>query len=206
MIRLHVADLICSQGDTTYCALDHIPAMQRRRLSPLAKLSINSAIEALNGHKADFIVWVSQYGDEHKTLKILEDVLSDQTPSPTQFSTSVHNAISGLYSILCQDSTPATSLAGTWADGLIEAYTWLKTTASARNVLVVYYDEALPEIYMEHQSFSSLAMAALISLESANLVLKSNILTDNPAYEQALAFNNFWKNKEQTEFDMWERC
>ncbi len=72
--------------------------------------------------------------------------------------------------------------------------------------MVVYYDEALPEIYMEHQSFTSLAMAALISLESANLVLKSNILTDNPAYEQALAFNNFWKNKEQTEFDMWEKC
>ncbi len=106
MVTLHLAQLIFTHAQPSYAALDCIPAMQRRRLSPLAKLALNNAIGALKDSKADYIVWVSKYGDEAKTLNILQDVLNDQTPSPTQFSTSVHNAISGLYSILCQDDTP----------------------------------------------------------------------------------------------------
>ena len=163
MMQLHVSRLNLSSVDQELSAIEHIPAMQRRRLSRLAKLALNSAIQALDTCNVDYIVWVSQYGDEAKTLNILEDVLREQTPSPTQFSTSVHNAISGLYSILCQDATPATSLAGSWNDGLIEAYAWLKTQPEARQVLLVYYDDALPEIYIEHQPFAAFAMAAMIS-------------------------------------------
>ncbi|GEK43446.1 beta-ketoacyl synthase [Acinetobacter johnsonii] len=192
--------------DQELSAIEHIPAMQRRRLSRLAKLALNSAIQTLNTHKVDYIVWVSQYGDEAKTLNILEDVLSEQTPSPTQFSTSVHNAISGLYSILCQDATPATSLAGSWNDGLIEAYAWLKTMPEARQVLLVYYDEALPDIYIEHQPFAAFAMAAMISLAPANLMLTPKHTDATPAYQQALAFNAFWANPEQTESEAWTKC
>lgn len=141
MMQLHVSRLNMSLVDQELSAIERIPAMQRRRLSRLAKLALNSAMQTLATQHADYIVWVSQYGDEAKTLNILADVLSEQTPSPTQFSTSVHNAISGLYSILCQDATPATSLAGSWNDGLIEAYAWLKTRPEARQVLLVYYDE-----------------------------------------------------------------
>jgi len=163
-------------------------------------------MQALSGTPADYIVWVSQYGDEAKTLNILKDVLSEQTPSPTQFSTSVHNAISGLYSILCQDPTPATSLAGSWNDGLIEAYAWLKTQPKARQVLLVYYDEALPDIYIEHQPFAAFAMAAIISLAPANLMLTPKYTNSTPAYQQALAFNTFWNNPEQTESEAWTKC
>ncbi len=100
-MQLHVSRLNMSLVDQELSAIEYIPAMQRRRLSRLAKLALNSAMQTLDTHNVDYIVWVSQYGDEAKTLNILEDVLSEQTPSPTQFSTSVHNAISGLYSILC---------------------------------------------------------------------------------------------------------
>ena len=99
MIQINISQLYISRADETVPALEKIPAMQRRRLSGIAKLAINSAIGSLNAETVDYIVWASQYGDEHKTLKILADVLQDQTPSPTQFSTSVHNAIAGLYSI-----------------------------------------------------------------------------------------------------------
>ena len=206
MMQLHVSRLNMSLVDQELSAIEHIPAMQRRRLSRLAKLALNSAIQTLNTHKVDYIVWVSQYGDEAKTLNILEDVLSEQTPSPTQFSTSVHNAISGLYSILCQDATPATSLAGSWNDGLIEAYAWLKTQPEARQVLLVYYDDALPEIYIEHHPFSAFAMAAMISLAPANLILTPKHTNATPAYQQALAFNTFWTNPEQTESEAWTKC
>ena len=206
MMQLHVSRLNMSLVDQELSAIERIPAMQRRRLSRLAKLALNSAMQTLATQHADYIVWVSQYGDEAKTLNILADVLSEQTPSPTQFSTSVHNAISGLYSILCQDATPATSLAGSWNDGLIEAYAWLKTRPEARQVLLVYYDEALPDIYIEHQPFAAFAMAAMISLAPANLMLTPMQMDSAPAYQQALAFNTFWNNPEQTESEAWTKC
>ena len=206
MMQLHVSRLNMSLVDQELSAIERIPAMQRRRLSRLAKLALNSAMQTLATHNVDYIVWVSQYGDEAKTLNILADVLSEQTPSPTQFSTSVHNAISGLYSILCQDATPATSLAGSWNDGLIEAYAWLKTRPEARQVLLVYYDEALPDIYAEHQPFAAFAMAAMISLAPANLMLTPKHTDATPAYQQALAFNTFWNNPEQTESEAWTKC
>ena len=206
MMQLHVSRLNMSLVDQELSAIEHIPAMQRRRLSRLAKLAMNSAMQTLATQHADYIVWVSQYGDEAKTLNILEDVLREQTPSPTQFSTSVHNAISGLYSILCQDATPATSLAGSWNDGLIEAYAWLKTRPEARQVLLVYYDEALPDIYAEHQPFAAFAMAAMISLAPANLMLTPKHMDATLAYQQALAFNTFWNNPEQTESEAWTKC
>ena len=206
MMQLHVSRLNMSLVDQELSAIEHIPAMQRRRLSRLAKLALNSAMQTLATRKVDYIVWVSQYGDEAKTLNILADVLSEQTPSPTQFSTSVHNAISGLYSILCQDATPATSLAGSWNDGLIEAYAWLKTRLEACQVLLVYYDEALPDIYIEHQPFAAFAMATMISLAPANLMLTPKHTDATPAYQQALAFNTFWNNPEQTESEAWTKC
>ena len=206
MMQLHVSRLNMSLVDQELSAIERIPAMQRRRLSRLAKLALNSAMQTLATQHADYIVWVSQYGDEAKTLNILADVLSEQTPSPTQFSTSVHNAISGLYSILCQDATPATSLAGSWNDGLIEAYAWLKTRPEARQVLLVYYDEALPDIYIEHQPFAAFAMATMISLAPANLMLMPKHTDATPAYQQALAFNTFWNNPEQTESEVWMKC
>jgi len=206
MMQLHVSRLNMSLVDQELSAIERIPAMQRRRLSRLAKLALNSAMQTLATQHADYIVWVSQYGDEAKTLNILADVLSEQTPSPTQFSTSVHNAISGLYSILCQDATPATSLAGSWNDGLIEAYAWLKTRPEARQVLLVFYDEALPDIYAEHQPFAAFAMAAMISLAPANLMLTPKHTDATPAYQQALAFNTFWTNPEQTESEAWTKC
>ncbi|TCB56358.1 beta-ketoacyl synthase chain length factor [Acinetobacter terrestris] len=212
MIQINVSQLYNSRADETVPALEQIPAMQRRRLSGIAKLALNSAIQSLKSESVDYIVWASQYGDEHKTLKILADVLQDQTPSPTQFSTSVHNAIAGLYSILCQDATPSTSLAASWSEALIEAYAWLKTTPKPHaRVLVVYYDEALPEIYQEFQPFSGFAMSAIMSLETPNLQLDLNALTHHRhKYLDAQNFYDFWYSVDQTQdhrhTQAWQKC
>lgn len=89
---------------------------------------------------------------------------------------------------------------------MIEAYAWLKTQPEARQVLLVYYDDALPEIYIEHHPFSAFAMAAMISLAPANLILTPKHTNATPAYQQALAFNTFWTNPEQTESEAWTKC
>jgi hypothetical protein len=212
MIQINISQLYISRADETVPALEKIPAMQRRRLSGIAKLAINSAIGSLNAESVDYIVWASQYGDEHKTLKILADVLQDQTPSPTQFSTSVHNAIAGLYSILCQDSTPSTSLAASWSEALIEAYAWLNTTKQPNSrVLVVYYDEALPEIYQEFRPFNGFAMSALISLDAPNLQFDLHALAQHQhQYIDAHNFYDFWQqaqqNPDDSDMQAWQKC
>ncbi|MCT8090162.1 beta-ketoacyl synthase chain length factor [Acinetobacter sp. C_4_1] len=212
MLQINVSQLCISRADETVAALEQIPAMQRRRLSGIAKLALSSAIQSLNSKSADYIVWASQYGDEHKTLKILADVLQDQTPSPTQFSTSVHNAIAGLYSILCQDATPSTSLAASWSEALIEAYAWLKTATQPNpRVLVVYYDETLPEIYHEAEPFIAFAMSAMVSLEAPNLQLDIHALGNHRhKYIDAQNFYDFWQQSEQRldypQTQAWQKC
>lgn len=207
MLKINVSKLCLSLAGTTCPELEKIPAMQRRRLSSLAKLALNSALTSLSCTSVDYMVWVSQYGDENKTFKILADILQDQTPSPTQFSTSVHNAISGLYSILCQDSTPAISLAGTWNDAIVEAYSWLKTTNKENpKALVVFYDESMPDLYTESHTFDAFALSAIISLEHANLVLdpfKCKTITNY--HEQASAFYDFWENESFAQAYGWAR-
>ena len=207
MIQLNVSQLKFSCAGEVYPALEHIPTMQRRRLSTIAKLALNSAVECLNQQKVDYIVWASQYGDEHKTYKILEDVLQDLTPSPTQFSTSVHNAIAGLYSILYKDATPATSLCADWSEAMIEAYAYLKTRHPQGRALVVYYDEALPEVYVEHQNFQGFSMAAFVDLETPNVQLDETELKQvEPKYLDAMHFNEFWKQTLQQRYGAWSRC
>lgn len=207
MVRLNLTQLNISQSDSTFQGLAKIPAMQRRRLSFIAKLALNNAIESLENNNVDYIVWVSQYGDEHKTFKILEDVLNDETPSPTQFSTSVHNAIAGLYSILCEDATLSTSLAGTWADAVIEAYSWLKTTHQANaKVLIVYYDEPLPNVYNEQQNFEALSLSAIFSLDDHNISLNlSERELVHCAALEAQDFYNFWQNASEMKLFAWQK-
>lgn len=207
MAALQLSNLQCSLLTDDLAALNHIPAMQRRRLSALAKLALNSAMQVLKQQSVDYIVWVSQYGDEHKTYKILEDVLQQQTPSPTQFSTSVHNAIAGLYSILMQDATPSTSLSASWTEALFEAYAYLGVHAPNGQALVVYYENPLPEIYLEHQDFTAFSLAAVVSLQQPNLKLNLQQMSNQKhKYLEAQDFQNFWHNSAQSNCYVWQKC
>ncbi|MCH7336443.1 beta-ketoacyl synthase chain length factor [Acinetobacter sp. NIPH 2699] len=204
MLKLHLTQPQRIDAQQNYAALDAIPAMQRRRLSALAKMALSSALTTLNGQHVDYIVWASRYGDEQKTLHILQDVLQQQTPSPTQFSTSVHNAIAGLYSILCQDATPSTSLSCEWTEALIEAYAILKSTPSAQRVLVVAYDQALPSVYNDATEFSAFALATVVSLENPNLEVLQ--LSGSESLE-SLAFYQFWQATEAGRSVLrWKKC
>lgn len=206
MLKLHLTQPQLTYIQQNYAALDVIPAMQRRRLSPLAKMALHSALLSLAGQKADYIVWVSKYGDEEKTLNILQDVLMGQTPSPTQFSTSVHNAIAGLYSILCQDDTPSTSLSCEWTEALIEAYAILKSQPQAQRVLVVAYDQPLPKIYADHQDFPAFALSTIVSLAQPNIEPNIEIVTlSGSAIQESLAFYQFWQSKDQSVL-RWNKC
>lgn len=124
-------------------------------------------------------------------------------PSPTQFSTSVHNAVAGLYSILKKDNTISTSLSTTWSEAVVEAYAFLKTN-EAKKALVVYYDAPIPNIYNDLHIFEAYSLAGVISLDQPNVSLdlsKLNIENDVSAFEV------FWNNPELTQSEQggWQR-
>ena len=163
--------ITCANLDTPLTGIDDIAALKRRRLSPLARLALHTArttLQALPCPKVDYIVWSSAYGDENITANIITDIAHDSTPSPTQFSLSVHNAISGLYSIFYQDSTPAVSLSSplgsSWTDAVSECVSFLNANHK-QNALIVYYDAPLPSIY--HTPYPTLdhafAVGAVVS-------------------------------------------
>ncbi|MEB3767071.1 beta-ketoacyl synthase chain length factor [Acinetobacter sp. MD2] len=207
---LRLEQLYTTRLNSELQCLSQIPAIQRRRLSALAKLALNSAVQALQTHQVDYIVWVSCFGDEQKTIGILQDILQGHAPSPTQFSTSVHNAIAGLYSILFQDATPSTSLSAGWADAMLEAYAFLKTQPNLGKALVVYYDAPLPDMYKEGHDFEAFSMAAVVALDAPNLIMDLQLASKRShcvAAKDALEFLAFWQSEQmQDVLGMWQRC
>ena len=76
--------------------LAFVPAMQRRRLSPFAKISLYVANQASESQIQDLpMIFSSRHGDLHKTSDLLGELALDNELSPTAFSLSVHNAVAG---------------------------------------------------------------------------------------------------------------
>lgn len=127
---------------------DFLPAMQRRRLSRLARMLFHVAWPLVEGLPALPLVFASRHGETPRTLAILSDLARGEPLSPTQFSLSVHNAIIGQWSILRGDGSEMTALAAA-GDGLeqamLEASVLLGEGAPA--VLLVVAEELPPPLY-----------------------------------------------------------
>jgi len=95
------------------------------------------------------VVFCSRYGEFLKAFEMLENLAKDEPISPMTFSLSVHNTAISLLSIMRQDNSHATALAGgdaTLETGFVESWALLKERA-ASSVLLIYCDHVLPEIY-----------------------------------------------------------
>ena len=88
-----------------------LPAMQRRRLSRLARMAFSVGWPLAEGLQDLPLVFISRHGETPRTLDILSDLADGQPLSPTQFSLSVHNAVIGLWSILRNETSEMTALA-----------------------------------------------------------------------------------------------
>ncbi|MBB1518134.1 beta-ketoacyl synthase chain length factor [Pseudomonas sp. SR9] len=125
-----------------------LPAMQRRRLSRLARMLFHVCWPIAETQAPLPLVFVSRHGETPRTLNILADLARNEPLSPTQFSLSVHNAIIGLWSILRADSSEMSALAGEGdglEQGLLEAASLLGDGAPA--VLLVVAEETPPALY-----------------------------------------------------------
>jgi len=147
---------------------DHaIPPAHRRRMSALAKMAVQVALEATADAGADYLVFCSQHGELPRTRELLATIVNGGELSPMSFSQSVHNTSAGLYTIIKQSQVPTTSLAAgasSFAYGWIEAETYLEHHPS-RRVLLVSYDEVLPSEYRAYsrEEQRSYALALLLA-------------------------------------------
>jgi hypothetical protein len=125
-----------------------LPAMQRRRLSRLARMAFSVGWPLADGRVNLPLVFVSRHGETPRTYEILTDLANEQPLSPTQFSLSVHNAIIGLWSIMRGETSEMTALAAAGdglEHGMLEAAALLNEGAPA--VLLVITEEQPPVAY-----------------------------------------------------------
>jgi hypothetical protein len=153
-----------------------VPKSLQRRLSLLARAVFNTA-ESCIDDKTLPIVFSSAHGEVNKSLAMLKEMQRGEGISPTAFSLSVHNAISGLFSIAYNNHQEITVIAP-GQDGIAPAFIEALGLLQEGNseVLVVLYDEPLSDFYpslsVALDAPSSCALALRISLHGYGLPLK----------------------------------
>lgn len=129
-------------------ACEFLPAMQRRRLSRLARMTLDAAWPLCGEHEQLPFVFASRHGETPRTYALLGEVAGGQPLSPTQFGLSVHNAIAGQWSILRGQRGESTAIAGeadTFEHAMLEGA--MQLAAGAPAALVVLAEERPPAAY-----------------------------------------------------------
>jgi hypothetical protein len=126
--------------------LPQIPAMLRRRLSPMGKAALWCAYQLVDNPSDHACVFCSQHGEVARTMQLLDDLAQQQPLSPTAFSLSVHNAIGGIHSIARKDTSNITAISAgpdSICAALLEARALLEQP-QCQQVLCLVYDTPLP--------------------------------------------------------------
>ncbi|MBQ4833484.1 beta-ketoacyl synthase chain length factor [Pseudoalteromonas sp. MMG010] len=199
----YAQNLVTQSQSLPLPTLTQMPAMQRRRLSAFAKITLHCALEASGDYQHDIAsVFSSRHGDLHKTTKLISDVADKEALSPTHFGLSVHNAVGGLFSIFTKNKAPLSAVAAgedSFFMGLVDAIAKMQRYGYPR-ILYVYSDQGVPEHYQQYvkQQPDNIAVALLIEPgnNSANFELNftSQIpnLDEESSQLQALDFLRFY--------------
>lgn len=178
-----------------------LPAGLRRRVTPIGRKALEAAMAVLPQEYAPRFVFCSRHGEYGRTLGLLDSLAEDGTVSPAEFSMSVHHALAGLLSIATGNRAGHTAVAAgreSLGYGLMEAAACL--AEDSRPVLVVHFDEPLPEAYAgvaEGAEERPVALAVLLlpAAETAGeaLVVETGPLAAAEAEDgqMALAFADF---------------
>lgn len=127
--------------------LDFVPALMRRRLSPLAKAVFSAVADCVEPGEQIPLVCSSIHGEIQRTADILNEIGAHNGVSPTAFSLSVHNAIAGQLSIALKNCAPIVAVAPAQQGllpALLEAIGLLND--SADEVMVALFDEPVPNL------------------------------------------------------------
>lgn len=173
--------------------LSFLPAMARRKLTLLDKVSLAVMNKAYEAYKAfdcsePQLVFASQYGELDRLDKIISQYLEDNEVSPAAFSASVHNSVVGQFCLLKGIKKSYNALASaenTFSAGLLESFLSVK---EGNDVLYCYADA--------YKAVKACAM--LISLnknENSIKVSLSNVNCVGLCCDEFWAFKEFCENK-----------
>ena len=147
------------QGKLTYedeeqPDVNDVPMLVRRRLARLGRMALRAAIDTGRDASNPYLVFSSRYGDSASIPSLMTDIANGLPVSPGRFSTSVHNAMAGLYAIHTGNMAPHTAVSAgshSFFHGLLEAQGLLREDPD-RTVLLVHFDEPLPEFFESSSS------------------------------------------------------
>ena len=149
-----------------------LPANQRRRLTPLSRVVVDTYHRA-NGNPTGGLqitsILCSTYGEHVRNTNLILDISKNRDLSPTSFSLSVHNAVAGLISIFYGNEAPCLSMATNKSGvsmALIEAYSMLTETSQ---VSLTIYDGPVHEAFHEVVFDSDQTAAVTMILSHGNL-------------------------------------
>ena len=154
--------------DASVGAPESIPNMLLRRLTPMARAVFNVADQCVNKGEALPVVFSSAHGEICKSLTMLKAIQSEDELSPVAFSLSVHNAIAGLFSIAYGNTQEITVIASGQegiAPAFIDALGMLHE--GAKEVLMVFYDEPIPDFYPVEPFKLSVPLPCVLALRIA---------------------------------------
>ncbi|HTK00988.1 MAG TPA: beta-ketoacyl synthase chain length factor [Bordetella sp.] len=128
--------------------LGFLPPLQRRRLSPLARMAVACAWPLADGRPAMPVVYASHHGETTRSFELLQCLARDEDLSPTSFSLSVHNATAGMWSILRKETVESVALSAS-GDGLESAIAeaCLLLDSGHTDALVILAEETPPTGY-----------------------------------------------------------
>jgi hypothetical protein len=158
-------------GATASPDIGFIDPLVRRRLSSLSKMALRVAHDCVGDVSPARLVFASRHGELRRTTGILDDIVAGQLISPTAFSLSVLNAMTGIYGIARSDRSPATAVsagAETLGYALLEAHA-LYSADPRTPVLVIYADEPADARYgaVEHD-MPAAALAILLAPDASD--------------------------------------
>lgn len=125
-----------------------IEPIVRRRLSTLSRVALKVAHDCVVQDEVR-IVFASRHGELRRTTDILRAISAGEPVSPTAFSLSVLNAMSGVFGIARGDRSAASAIsagAETLGYALLEAHAQYATQPGSP-VLLVYADEPADPAY-----------------------------------------------------------
>lgn len=150
-----------------------LPAMLRRRCTPLTKIMLTAAYGACDAGELGDVrtVFSSRHGSINESIGLLEAIAASGRVSAATFSHSVHNAQAGLFSIAVGNRQASSSLAGqedSFPTGFLEALTHLHR-APERKVLLVMGDVPLAETFAKlvDESPASYGVGLLLSADGS---------------------------------------
>ena len=130
-------------------------------------LPVIGAALACNDTGAARYIFASRHGEFARTMRILSDLAEEQSPSPADFSLSIHHALAGLLSIHTGNKAGHTTVSAgrdTFGFAMLEAAASLAANPDEA-VLLVCYDEPLSGDYRHFQEKSEGTEPLIIALK-----------------------------------------